>query len=76
MGFKERIRRLERREGYDIIVLEDGTEVKLAPPDRLEALLAHVNGEHHWLADTLKELPADAPPNDLELRDLLTAMES
>jgi hypothetical protein len=58
------------------ITLEDGTEVKLAPPDRLEALLARVNGERHWLVDTLKELPADAAPDDLELRDLLTAMES
>jgi len=75
MGFRERLRRLERREGHDIVTLEDGTEIKLGPFDRLNALLSTLEGEDHWLADTLRELPADAPPDDAELRDLLIALE-
>ena len=50
-------------------------EVRLGPFDRLEGLLATINGEAHWLNETLNQLPADAPPKDHELAQLLQALD-
>ena len=74
MGFKDRIRRLERTEHADVIKLSDGTEIRLGPFDRLEGLLATIDGEAHWLHEALGQPPADAPPHDIELAQLLKAL--
>jgi hypothetical protein len=76
MGLSERVRRLENEERADVLKLADGSVIRLEPFDRLDALLSRVNGEDHWLAHTLEKLPDDAPPDDLELRQLLTALHS
>ncbi len=76
MGLSERVRRLENEERADVLKLADGCVVRLEPFDRLNTLLSRINGEDHWLAFTLEKLPDDAPPYDLELRQLLTALHS
>ena len=76
MGLSDRVRRLENEERADVLKLADDCVVRLEPFDRLNALLSRVNGEDHWLVDTFETLPDDAPPNDLELRQLLTALHS
>ncbi len=78
MGDLDRwLRRIEKNAGAseDVIELEDGSRVELAPHDRLDALLAAVEGEHHPLADDLARLSPDASPNDHELRELLEALQ-
>jgi len=71
--------RSPRCSGFGISVvlkLADGSVVRLEAFDRLNALLSRVNGENHWLAYTLEKSPDDAPPDDLEIRQLLTALHS
>jgi hypothetical protein len=75
MGLSERVRRLENEERADVLKLAGGCVLRLEPFDRLNALLSTLGGEDHWLVGTLKELPADAPPDDIELRDILIALE-
>ncbi len=76
MGFKDRIRRLERTEHADMIKLSNGTELRLGPTDRLESLLAALDGEqNHWLGELLQDLHPDSPVRDHELAGLLKAIE-
>ncbi len=71
MGLSDRVRRLENEERADVLKLSDGTELRLGPTDRLESLLAALDGEqNHWLGELFlqeEDLHPDSPVRDHEL---------
>ena len=73
----KRMSELERQiaQYQDDLRLEDGTVVTVARSDRLDALLAAIDGEEHPLHDHLNRLHEEAEPLDLELADLVYALK-
>jgi hypothetical protein len=72
-NLRRRIRRAERMavDRADTLVLPDGTEVRCAEGDRLDALLAAIAGEEHWLHPYLRAMD----PDEEELANLVQAIE-
>jgi hypothetical protein len=72
-NLRSRIRRAERmaNDRADALVLPDGTEVRYAEGDRLDALLAVIDGEEHWLLPHLRAMD----PSEEELANLVQAIE-
>jgi len=78
MGLRDRLRRIQRAvEGLeDKLELEDGTVLRLGEYDRLDALIAVVDGGHHFLHDALRKVHPDASAGDHELASLIRAFDS
>ena len=75
MASRFRLKRLARISPKpDLASLEDGTVVEIAPGERLAALLAALDDEHHPLHDPLPRLAPGADPRLLELRDMIAAI--
>ena len=72
-NLRSRIRRAERMadDCADTLILPDGTEVRCAEGDRLDALLAAIDGEEHWLLPHLMAMD----PGEEELANLVQAIE-
>ena len=57
MSLQGRIRKLRRQvPGPDVLEHPDGRVIELGPTDGLDAVLAAVDGEEHWLLPHLLEL--------------------
>ncbi len=71
-----RLRKVEDavRRDADVLPLADGTEIFLAPGDRLEALLAALDGESHPVHDHLDRIHPDADHDTREYVGLLKAL--
>ncbi len=61
MELRKRLDRLEERAGllHDEITLPDGTAVRLAPGERLDALVAALDEEEHPLLDIARRVGAN-----------------
>jgi UDP-N-acetylenolpyruvoylglucosamine reductase len=72
----DRLSRLEEyiRRNADVLALSDGSEVYLADEERLDALLAAIDGEHHRVHDLVDSLHPDAEADLHELAELLKAL--
>ena len=69
------MRRLERGvPAPDVAPLADGTREPIAPGERLNALLAALEGEAHPLHELLPKLSEEADPGLLELGELVSAL--
>jgi hypothetical protein len=71
MALRDRVRRLQKltEAPSDVLVLQDGSKVVLAPGERYEAYLAAYSGDEHPLLDLIEGEQIDLERSSPELRE-------
>ncbi len=72
---RRRVKRLECTQVPDTLLLADGEEIRLRPGERLEALLAAVEGREHHVHGHLQRLAPGASEDAHELAELIAALQ-
>jgi hypothetical protein len=73
VGLRRKLSRLEKeaQQHCEVLRLPDGTQVRYASEDALEALSAAISGREHWLLPAIRQQDS----KNVGLLDLICALE-